>query len=76
MIEDNWTTIRNVMVKHDWIDSKTIKKETGMQQEIIARTLRAQVNHGTVEKNFINHNTSHQWNGGVKRYKFVWRLIK
>jgi RIO-like serine/threonine protein kinase len=74
MIADNWTVIKNCMEKYDWVDTKTIKAETGMIPEIISKTLKAKVARGLIEKQFINHNITHQWNGDVKRYKFIWRL--
>jgi len=74
IIEDNWNLIKNVMLKHGWVDNRTLREETQITGSTISRILRSRINGGEVERQFINHNNSKTYGGSVKRYKFMWRL--
>ncbi len=74
MIEDHWTLINNVLQENEWVDCKTLMEKTGIIRESILDLLKTATKRDIIEKEFIHYNNSEQWNGRVKRYKFMWRL--
>ena len=81
IIEDNWTLISNVLHKYEWVDTATIRKETGILSSIIIRLLQTASRREEVRKEFRHFNTSEDrgkmWGvGSAKRYKYFWSLVK
>ena len=72
---DNWTEIKNVMLKHGWCDTQTLIKETNVLHSTIHRILRSQIKRDVVEREFRHYTTNRtSMIGDAKRYKFFWRL--
>jgi hypothetical protein len=78
VVGDNWDTIKNVMLKHDWVNTKMVRLESGLPASTINRTLRTHVSRGDIKREFRHFNTSESYNkmGTAKRYQFQWSLIK